>query len=95
MKSYYVYILAKKENGTLYIGVTNDLRRRTSEHMNEVTDSYSKTYGTKKLVYYEETENVRDAIAREKQLKNWKREWKVRLIESVNPKWLDLTNDLM
>ena len=94
-KFYYVYILANKPNGTIYIGVTDDLIRRVTQHKQGLVPGFTKTYGVKMLVYYEQTELVLSAIAREKQLKRWKREWKIRLIESINPEWKDLYEDLI
>ena len=94
-KFYYVYILANKPNGTIYIGVTDDLIRRVTQHKQGLVPGFTKTYGVKMLVYYEQTELVLSAIAREKQLKRWKREWKIRLIESMNPEWKDLYEDLI
>ena len=94
-KSYYVYILASKPNGTIYIGMTDDLIRRVTQHKQGLVPGFTKTYGVKMLVYYEQTELVLSAIAREKQLKRWKREWKIRLIESMNPEWKDLYEDLI
>ena len=94
-KSYYVYILASKPNGTIYIGMTDDLIRRVTQHKQGLVPGFTKTYGVKMLVYYEQTELVLSAIAREKQLKRWKREWKIRLIESINPEWKDLYEDLI
>jgi putative endonuclease len=91
MNSYFVYILASQRNGTLYIGVTNDLERRIYEHKHGLVPGFTKQYGVYRLVYVEETNDVNDAIAREKQIKHWKREWKVRLIEGGNPEWRDLT----
>ena len=88
--NYYVYILASKQNGTLYIGVTNDLERRMYEHKNNVKEGFTNKYGVYMLVYYEETDDVSAAIHREKQLKNWKRKWKLDLIEGMNPDWDDL-----
>lgn len=85
MKSYYVYILASKENGTLYIGVTNDLQRRVEEHKTGAVESFTKKYAVHSLVYYEQTESVEVAINREKQLKNWERKWKLELINKANP----------
>ena len=95
MKQYFVYILASKRNGTLYIGVTNDLMRRMHEHKNGMIEGFSKRYGIHLLVHYEQTENVRSAIMREKQLKKWKRKWKLNLIEKENPGWKDLHDELM
>ncbi|MDO8560174.1 MAG: GIY-YIG nuclease family protein [bacterium] len=90
MKSFYVYILASKRNGTLYIGVTGNLVRRTAEHKTGAVDGFSKKYKTHMLVYYEQHDDVRDAIQREKQLKKWNRAWKIRLIEQGNKQWRDL-----
>ncbi|MCD6459176.1 GIY-YIG nuclease family protein [bacterium] len=94
MKEYYIYILASKKNGTLYIGVTNDLLRRIYEHKQGSVSSFTKKYGIKKLVYYENTTDVNTAIHREKCLKKWKREWKIELIEKFNPEWNDLYPEL-
>ncbi len=87
---YYVYILTNKKQGTLYIGVTNDLVRRIWEHKNHVVEGFTEKYKLGRLVYYEETDNVESAIQREKQLKNWHRPWKITLIEKNNPEWNDL-----
>ncbi len=95
MKQYYVYILASKRNGTLYIGVTNDLIKRVWQHKNKLIDGFTKKYGVDKLVYYEATPDVESAITREKQMKNWHREWKVNLIQSKNPQWRDLYEDII
>jgi len=92
--SYYVYILASKRNGTLYIGVTNDLKRRIYEHKNGLIDGFTKKYSVKNLVYYEQTNDVHEAILREKRLKKWNRDWKIKLIEEMNPDWKDLSEDL-
>ena len=89
-KTYYVYILANQKRGTLYIGITNDLKRRVYEHKNKLTDGFTKIYNVQNLVYYELTTDVYSALAREKQLKNWQRIWKIELIEKVNPEWNDL-----
>ena len=93
MKEYYVYILASKQNGTLYVGVTNDLIRRVYEHKSGLVDGFTKQYGVHQLVYYESTDDIQIAILREKQLKGWNRQWKIDLIESENPEWNDLYND--
>jgi len=85
-----VYILASKRNGTLYIGVTSDLVKRIWEHKNHVVEGFSKHYNVHLLVWYELHENMESAIIREKQLKEWKRKWKLDLIESGNPDWQDL-----
>jgi putative endonuclease len=90
MKSYYVYILASKARGTLYVGVTSDLERRGFEHKSAERASFTQEYAVHRLVYYEMTSNIDAAIAREKQLKHWHRQWKINLIESMNPTWQDL-----
>lgn len=92
---YYVYILASRKNGTLYTGVTNNLIRRTWEHKDGVVDGFTRRYGVKTLVWFESTPSVEAAIAREKQLKNWKREWKIALIEKQNRAWIDLYPGLL
>jgi putative endonuclease len=84
------YILASKRNGTLYTGVTSDLVKRVWEHKNNVVDGFTKRYSVHQLVWYELHENMESAIKREKQLKEWKRQWKLRLIEDTNPNWQDL-----
>ena len=88
--TYYVYILTNQSNTTLYIGVTNNLQRRIYEHKNELIDGFTKRYKLHKLVFFEETNNVNSAIAREKQLKHWTREKKNKLIENINPNWSEL-----
>jgi putative endonuclease len=90
-----VYILASKRNGTLYIGVTNNLLRRIHEHKFGLVDGFTKKYQIKILVYFESTEDILEAIRREKQLKKWKRQWKLELIEDYNPDWLDLYETLL
>ena len=85
-----VYILASKRNGTLYIGVTSDLVKRIWEHKNNVVDGFTKRYGIHTLVWYELHESMQSAIEREKKLKEWKRVWKLELIEKENPDWQDL-----
>jgi putative endonuclease len=94
-KQYYVYILAGKRNGTLYIGVTSDLVKRVFEHKSDLADGFSKRYGVHNLVYYEAVDSIDSAIAREKQMKKWDRAWKIRLIEKANPLWRDLYSDLL
>ena len=86
----YVYILASKRNGTRYIGVTNDLPARVAQHKSGDVSGFTQRYGVTKLVYYETTDCIHAAIQREKQLKKWRRAWKVNLIEESNPDWLDL-----
>jgi len=95
MNSYYVYILASKRNGTLYIGVTNDLLRRITEHKSGQYDGFTKKYKVNQLVFFEDTNDVDVAITREKQLKKWKRAWKLRIIEEHNPDWRDLYSDII
>ena len=89
-KQFYVYILASKKNGTLYIGVTSNLPQRIWQHKNEQVDGFTRKYNIKKLVYYEKHPNAESSISREKQLKKWNRAWKLRLIEKDNPEWVDL-----
>jgi putative endonuclease len=93
MNTYYVYILASKRNGTLYIGVTNDLSRRLAEHKNKLISGFTAKYNVHTLVYYESTSDINSAISREKQIKEWKRTWKIELIEKENPDWKDLSED--
>jgi putative endonuclease len=93
IKNYYVYILASKRNGTLYIGVTSNLAKRIYEHKHKSIGGFTKKYNVDRLVYYETTEDVESAILREKRLKKWKRQWKVELIEQKNPNWKDLCYD--
>jgi len=92
MKSYYVYIMAS-ESGTLYIGVTGNLLKRVGEHREGAVEGFTKKYSCKKVVHFEETTDVHSALAREKQLKGWRKSKKVGLIESVNPGWRDLWTD--
>jgi putative endonuclease len=92
-KSYYVYIVASKKNGVLYIGVTSDLQNRMNQHKNEAIQGFTSKYIIHKLVYYEQTEDVNSAISREKVLKKWNRSWKIELIEKDNPTWKDLSED--
>jgi putative endonuclease len=94
-RQYFVYILASKRNGTLYIGVTNSLARRIWQHKRGLIEGFTQRYHVYRLVYCESFQYVRDAIDREKRLKKWNREWKIRLIESVNPKWNDLSESLI
>jgi putative endonuclease len=89
-KQYFVYILASKRNGTLYIGVTNALGRRVWEHREGIVDGFTKKYGVKMLVHYEAFEEVGAAIHRETRLKKWKRQWKIDLIQRNNLEWVDL-----
>ena len=87
---YFVYIMANKKNGALYIGVTNNLLRRVYEHKKNMIDGFTKKYGLHILVYYEHMNDIHTAIEREKRLKKWNREWKIKLIEEENPEWKDL-----
>ena len=91
MNNFYVYIVASKRNGTLYIGVTNNLPRRIYEHKNKRIPGFTAKYSLSCLVYYEEFDSITNAIRREKQLKKWNRAWKLQLIERVNPDWIDLS----
>lgn len=95
MKTYYVYILASKKNGVLYVGVTNDIIRRVWEHKEGQDDGFTKKYFIKKLVYYEAYEDILYAIEREKCIKKWNREWKIELIEKENKEWDDLYDSLL
>ncbi|WP_248722612.1 GIY-YIG nuclease family protein [Seonamhaeicola sp. ML3] len=90
---YYLYILTNKRNGTLYIGVTNNLERRMFEHKNKLVDGFTKQYGLDKLMYFETYQYINDAIKREKNMKKWKRAWKIKLIEEDNSSWEDLSKD--
>ncbi len=94
MSAYYVYILASKRNGTLYIGMTNNLVRRVWEHKNNVVEGFTKKYGVHQLVWYEVADTPQAAITREKQLKKWNRAWKLKLIEARNPEWKDLCDEI-
>ena len=94
MKKMYVYIMGNHPNGTTYVGVTNDLVRRVYEHKNKVITGFTFRYGLDRLVYYEVFDDEVTTIAREKTLKNWKREWKLELIEKTNPGWEDLYSDI-
>jgi putative endonuclease len=87
---YVVYLLASKIRGTLYIGITNDLQRRVYEHKKAMIQGFTKKYRVHKLVYFESFQNINEAIKREKNLKKWKRSWKIKLIEKTNKKWEDL-----
>ena len=93
--TYWVYLMASQKNGTLYAGVTNNLVRRVFEHKSDFVEGFTRQYGVHTLVWFESTESIEAAIQREKQLKNWKREWKVALIEKENPNWHDLYEGLL
>jgi putative endonuclease len=90
---YYVYILASKKNGTLYIGVTNDLETRVLQHKQKINEGFTSKYEVSSIVYFETFQYIDDAIRREKQLKKWNRQWKINLIEEENKNWLDLSQD--
>jgi putative endonuclease len=90
IRSFYVYILSSRIGGTLYIGVTNDLVRRVTEHRLKIVKGFTKKYDVARLVYFEQFDDVENAIRREKRLKKWIRAWKIRLIEELNPNWDDL-----
>jgi putative endonuclease len=90
MKTYYVYILTNRSK-TLYVGITNDLERRVAEHRHKIGSAFTRKYNIDRLVYFEETSNVEAAIAREKQIKGWRREKKIALVEAMNPDWQDLS----
>ena len=92
--NYYIYILTNKYNKVLYVGMTNDLVRRLYEHKNKLIEGFTKKYNIDKLVYYEHTSNIEAAIAREKEIKKWRREKKNKLIETNNPDWKDLIYEL-
>jgi putative endonuclease len=87
--------MASRRHGTLYVGVTNDVVRRASEHKLGAIPGFSRQYGVNKLVWYECFEDIRDAIASEKDIKKWRRDWKINLIEKDNPEWLDLYLELV
>ena len=95
MKRPAVYILANERNGTLYIGVTSDLIKRIWEHQNDLVEGFTKRYSVHHLVWYELHENMNSAIEREKKMKEWKRAWKIKLIEENNPQWNDLYNTIL
>ena len=93
MGQYFVYMLTRKKNGTLYIGVTNNLLKRVYEHKNNLVEGFTQKYNVHKLVYYEIYHHIHDAITREKRMKKWRRSAKLRLIEESNPEWKDLSED--
>lgn len=94
-KSFYIYILTNKPNGTLYIGVTSNLIKRVFEHKDHLADGFTKQYSIDKLIYFEEHKDIKQAIIREKQIKKWNRSWKIRLIEKLNPNWTDLYTEIV
>ena len=91
---FYVYILASQRNGTLYVGVTNELARRIGEHKSGLVPGFTRRYGVDKLVYFEPYASILEAREREHRLKRWKRAWKLELIEKVNPSWRDLIAEI-
>jgi len=93
-KQYYIYILSNK-NKTLYIGMTSNLIKRVYEHKNNLVKGFTEKYKIHKLVYFEFVDDVKSAISREKQIKNWHRQWKIGLIETINPNWEDLYNNII
>ncbi|MBF0245069.1 MAG: GIY-YIG nuclease family protein [Planctomycetes bacterium] len=94
MKRFFVYILANKRNGTLYTGVTSDLEKRIYQHKEKLTEGFTRKYGVDQLVWFEECEGAESAILREKQIKKWRRSWKLKTIEEINPDWRDLYEEL-
>jgi putative endonuclease len=95
MKTYWVYILASRPRGTLYVGMTNDLVRRVYHHREGVVEGFTSAHGVKMLVYYEQHATALAAIQREKNIKHWSRAWKIELIRSLNPDWRDLWDDIV
>ena len=93
-KGGFVYILASKKHGTLYVGVTSDLVRRIYEHKNDLVEGFTRKYGVHRLVWFEACDTIETALLREKQIKNWKRAWKIEAIEKLNPGWRDLYDDI-
>ena len=94
-KQFYIYILANKQYGALYTGITSDLLKKVYEHKHGMMEGFTKEHGVKKLVYYEVVKDVISAIEREKRMKKWNRQWKIELIQSLNPDWDDLYNALI
>ena len=94
-RQFYVYILASRKHGTLYIGVTNDLVRRVYQHRTKATPGFTSRYGVSHLVWFESYDDPTSAIAREKEIKKWRRDWKIALIEETNPHWTDLYNSII
>jgi len=90
-RTYYVYLLTNQNGNVMYLGVTNDLVRRVYEHKNSLVDGFTKKYNVSKLVYFEQTDDVMSAIAREKEIKKWRREKKNKLVETMNPQWRELS----
>jgi putative endonuclease len=94
-KQFFVYITASKRNGTLYVGVTSDLTGRAWQHKNKVTDGFTAKYDVDQLVYFEPHDHAETALLRERQIKKWRRQWKIRLIEESNPEWRDSYGDIV
>ncbi len=95
MDTYYIYIMANKENGTLYIGSTTNLLKRVYEHKNKLVEGFTQKYEVHNLVYYEQVDDFKSATERERGMKKWNRHWKTRLIETMNPEWKDLYEELV
>ncbi len=95
MSEYYVYILASKRNGTLYAGMTGNLGKRAVQHKGQNTNQFAAKYDVNKLVYYEKQDSLETAVKREKQIKKWRRQWKIKLIEKTNPEWNDLFGEVI
>ena len=93
-KSYYVYLLTNWNNKVIYVGVTNDLNRRLYEHKNKIIQGFTQKYNLNKLVYFEETNDINAAIPREKEIKKWRREKKDKLVNQLNPNWIDLSEQV-
>lgn len=93
-ETFYIYVLASKRRGTLYIGVTSNLKKRIYEHKNGLVEGFTKQYRVQRLVYYEVAKDAVTALSRERQMKKWHRLWKLRLIEEHNPEWTDLYDSL-
>jgi putative endonuclease len=91
----FVYLMASSRNGTLYVGVTSDLVKRVFQHKNDVADGFTKKYRVHDLVWFESTPSIEEAVRKEKQIKDWKRAWKIELIEKENPEWRDLYADIL
>ncbi|MBR9987507.1 MAG: GIY-YIG nuclease family protein [Desulfosarcina sp.] len=94
-KQYYIYIICNKRNGTLYTGVTSNLIKRIWQHKNEAVEGFTKQYSLKRLVHFEQYQDVKEAILREKRIKKWNRQWKINLIEQNNPNWDDLYQQMV
>ncbi|MEL6874434.1 MAG: GIY-YIG nuclease family protein [Pseudomonadota bacterium] len=94
MKPGYVYIMANKRNGTIYLGVTSDLPKRVYEHRNDMIAGFTQKYGCKMLVWFEQYDDMEEARAAELRMKNWNRQWKLKRIERMNPEWRDLYEDI-